>query len=277
MAKRFTDTELYDRAWYRKLSPRLKCAWEWLNKRCDVVGVWNVDMDRLSFEIGESISIDELTEAFKVVVFESDKLFIPGFVPFQYGDESGRLSPKNKFHLSIAQKLQARGFTSPEFKSLDEISNVPPMGVDTLTHGGGTPQGRGQGQGKGKGQGKGQGRGEGGAGGNKFPVDAGNLQACLDEWRGTLRHFQIERAVSQRDELAIGKAIQDYGSEWVLLAFQGARKQTKSPRFDPKHFVSLSIYLHKERIERLVNIGAGTESAENMDWASFWKKVDGAA
>lgn len=269
MAKRFTDTELYDRSWYRKLPPRLKCAWEWLNKRCCVIGTWNIDMERLSFEVGEPVTLDDLKQHFKVQIFEEDKLFIPGFVPFQYGDESGRLSPKNKFHLSVAQKLESRGFPRPEFKPLYVEETPLPTGVDTVSTGVGTPQGKGQGKGIGKGNSI-----QGGVGGNytapaHFQINPDEFVSCLEEWKKTLEHFEIKRHLGERDQLEIGRAIQEFSSEWVKLAFQGARKQVKTPRFDPKNFVSLRIYLHKDRIERLVNIGAGKEGAEGIDWGNF--------
>lgn len=161
MAKRFTDTEINKRAWYRKLPPRLKCAWDYLNRECDVVGIWHIDMDTLTHFVGEPVTLEELTSNFKVQIFEDDKIFIPGFVPFQYGDESGRLSQKNRFHVAVAAKLQARGFPRPEFKNADTVSIPMLMGVDTVSIVVGAPQG----QGKDKDRTRiGKGKVEGGAG-----------------------------------------------------------------------------------------------------------------
>jgi len=97
-----------------------------------------------------------------------------------------------------------------------------------------------------------------------------HIQDCIQEWEATLKHFEIGRPIGERDEVAIGQAVQRYGADWVKLAFLGARKQTKGKTFDPKNFVSLSIYLHRDRIERLVNIGAGKESADGVDWTKVF-------
>jgi hypothetical protein len=151
MAKRYTDTELYDQEWFLTLPPRLKCAWEWLCKRCDVIGLWHISMTKLSFEVGETVTIDELKTHFKVQLIGDDMLWIPGFVPFQYGDEGGRLSLKNKFHVSIAEKLKANGLPEPIWKPIAMHTECIPNASDRVSDGDGSPQGKGQGQGKGKG------------------------------------------------------------------------------------------------------------------------------
>jgi len=124
MAKRFTDTEKYDKAWFRRLPCRMKVAWDWLCCNCDKIGVWNVDMEKLSFEVGEPVTLLELTETFKVRVFDENKLFIPSFVPFQYGDASGKLSFKAGIHRDIAKQLELRGFPVPEFRDSPEEEEV---------------------------------------------------------------------------------------------------------------------------------------------------------
>jgi hypothetical protein len=209
VAKRFTDTELYDKAWFRKLPPRLKCAWEWLCKRCDLVGVWNIDMEKLSFEVGEEITLEDLESAFEVQVFDGDKLFLPGFVAFQYGDESGRLSPRNRFHLSVAAKLQVRGFARPEFKPLDSPPDPIVMGDDTHP----TVLGSTQGQGKGQGKGKGQGQEEGGVGETnsfdfealyrKYPRKEGKasgIKQCEDQIRTQEQYDSLSKAIDRYSE-----------------------------------------------------------------------------
>lgn len=107
---------------------------------------------------------------------------------------------------------------------------------------------------------------------NKHTHAREEIDRCIQEWKRTLEHFEISRPIGERDQIEIARAVQSFGEEWVKLAFQGARKQQASKRFDPKLFVSLRIYLHKDRIERLVNIGAGKESADGIDWAYVFKE-----
>lgn len=148
MAKRFTDTELYDREAFLILPPRLKVAWEILNKRCNFFGVWQISVTKLSFEVGEPVTLEEIQKHFKVRIINEDQLYIEGFVAFQYGDDEGRLSPTNRFHRSIAEKLKAHGLPEPLWKPIDTPSDEDGHPIDTL------PEGCGEGQGKGQGKGK---------------------------------------------------------------------------------------------------------------------------
>ena len=58
VAKRFVDTVLGRKAWFRKLSPRLKCAWRFLTEECDQVGIWSIDLDSMEFHIGIQVLQD---------------------------------------------------------------------------------------------------------------------------------------------------------------------------------------------------------------------------
>ena len=111
MAKRFTDTGLGRKSWFRKLSPRMKCAWRFLLDECDHAGVWSIDMDAMSFHIGEDCSkIGDLLSAFnaekeRIFIVEDNKIFIPDFIDFQYGS----LSEDCKPHLSVINRLKKIG------------------------------------------------------------------------------------------------------------------------------------------------------------------------
>lgn len=101
MAKRFTDTRKWRKAWFRMLSPKMKCAWAYLCDNCDGAGIWDIDMDAMSFDVGDKISLVDLHETFDVVEMPGDKLFIVGFIPFQYKN----LNPKNRAHFGIMNKI----------------------------------------------------------------------------------------------------------------------------------------------------------------------------
>lgn len=100
-------------------------------------------------------------------------------------------------------------------------------------------------------------------------VTTGEIAACMDDWRTTLQHFSIDRTPGERDQIEIARAVQAFGAGWVKMAFAGARKQKAGKNWDPGQFVSLRIYLDPKRIERLVNIGAGKESSDGLDWSRF--------
>ena len=100
--KRFTDTKLGRRAWFRKLSPRLKCAWRFLCDECDEAGVWSIDEEALEFHVGERVPLADILIALnsddevRVRVLGNDKLFLPGFIAFQYGTLSEDCKPHQK-------------------------------------------------------------------------------------------------------------------------------------------------------------------------------------
>ena len=65
MAKRFIDTKMWDKAWFRKLSPKNKLIWLYLLTRCDHAGIWDADWDLAEFMIGEWVDYDSLPDEIK--------------------------------------------------------------------------------------------------------------------------------------------------------------------------------------------------------------------
>lgn len=109
MAKRFTDTGKYRKAWFRALPPRLKCAWDFLCLECDHAGIWNIDIESLAFHVGEPVSLADILSNFEVIQVREDKILIPGFIEFQYGCTVENLNPENKVHLSVITALKKLG------------------------------------------------------------------------------------------------------------------------------------------------------------------------
>jgi hypothetical protein len=154
MSKRFVDTNLHKKVWFQNLRWQLKQAWHVICSECCTIGIWEINLKMLNATIGNDeapITLDELKESFgdRLMVFEGDKIWLTGFVKFQYCDPSGRLSPENYFHLSIAEKLKARGLPVPDFKPPNPKKKKSSEGVDTLSTGEGSPQGKGLGISKG--------------------------------------------------------------------------------------------------------------------------------
>lgn len=120
MAKRFTDTEKWKIAWFRKLSPKHKCAWSFILDNCDHAGLWYEDIEIMSNFIGDEIVPGELEEFFKGKIYriEDHKFFIKDFIDFQYGE----LNPNNKVHKSVLKKLEKIGV---DIKGLTNSSLAP--------------------------------------------------------------------------------------------------------------------------------------------------------
>lgn len=128
MAKRFVDTEIWKKAWFRSLNPKMKCAWIYLCTACDHAGVWDVDLETMSHFIGQRISMDEISDNFKVVIFNEDKIFIPSFIAFQYGD----LDDASRVHLSVVKRLKSLGLWNSETNSYLTLSIPLAKGYLTL-------------------------------------------------------------------------------------------------------------------------------------------------
>lgn len=139
-SKRMTSTGKWDQAWFRKLSPQLKCAWMFLCDKCDHAGIWDIDFDAMAFFIGADLSLDEIHKAFgeRIKALGETKLLIVDFVDFQYG----HLNPENRVHKSVLDRLEKegaiKGFKSPlqgakdKAKDLDKEKDKEPRNPDEL-------------------------------------------------------------------------------------------------------------------------------------------------
>jgi hypothetical protein len=123
MGKRFTATEKWQKAWFRKLQPKHKLVWYYLVDNCDNAGVWEIDLEMMSFQIGQEITEKDLQPfADKINIFCEDKLWLTDFVEFQYT----ALSDKSNFHKPIIAKLEKynltlnKGLSNPSLRVQDK-------------------------------------------------------------------------------------------------------------------------------------------------------------
>jgi len=118
MAKRFTDTNKYKKAFVRSLPGAYKLFWDFLYHDCDHSGIWIIDFDIAQTYIGKDMQISK-EEALKL--FNSDEIriveisggkkwFIPSFIEFQYG----HLSEKNRAHNSVILSLNKLGLLNED-------------------------------------------------------------------------------------------------------------------------------------------------------------------
>ena len=108
MAKRFTDTDKWKKAWFRTLDMKHKIAWLFLCDNCDHAGIWDVDMDLFQFQSGVKMTLEELVDGFqgKVRLFDDNtKLWLLPFFEFQYSSSKEGFKAK----LSAISILQKHG------------------------------------------------------------------------------------------------------------------------------------------------------------------------
>jgi hypothetical protein len=87
MGKRFRDTEIWSKPWFRKMPPAMKVAWDFILDRCDAVGVWVPDFEAAEFHIGAKVDWEGLKESANgnIVTLACGKWWIKDFCRFQYG------------------------------------------------------------------------------------------------------------------------------------------------------------------------------------------------
>ncbi len=118
MPKRFTDTQIWEKEWFMKLSPRHKCLWRYLTERCDQSGVWEPNWQLASIYIGESVSKDDLKQfGNHIETLPTGKVFIPDFINFQYGN----LSENSPAHKPIFRAIQKNNLSNRVF---NRVSNT---------------------------------------------------------------------------------------------------------------------------------------------------------
>lgn len=104
MARRMTESGKFRDVWYRNLTPKDKCIWEFMISECNAAGILDIDLSSMTFHIGADITMDDL-KAFnsRLVWIREDKVFIPKFIKFQY---PGGLNPDNRAHKNILPMLE---------------------------------------------------------------------------------------------------------------------------------------------------------------------------
>lgn len=285
MAKRFTDKDKWQDPWYRGLGFKHRELWEFMLDQCDAAGIWKIDLELASFATGHRYAGTDLeTFAERVVMLPRQRLFIPGYVRFQYK----QLNPKCRPHDAVI-KLLLEAQIDPETLQLNPKLRVAGTLPATLKE-----------KEKEKEKDKEKEK-EGGSGGKqnsserssekcensdstsplvssepsqaaqhstKTPSVRGSprtplenfttadVELCRDAWFETCRHFRVPRqTLLPAEELAIARALQRQPAKAVVYAIQGARHEPKTDRFDPGDYLQLERILAPERITRFANLG----------------------
>lgn len=114
MAKRLTDTAKWDKAWFRKLGSKLRDIRQFCLDKCDHAGLLEIDFETFEHFIGEPISEQEISQAFRGKIAKvDDKFFFPDFIEFQYKCSVNDLNPANKVHCSVLRRLKDLQLLSP--------------------------------------------------------------------------------------------------------------------------------------------------------------------
>jgi len=124
MAKRYIDTELFKQGWFRKLSPTLKSAWIYLITNCDHAGIYEPDLELMSFCVGSKITKDDIIKRLGDQISELNgggKWFLHKFIGYQYGE----LSETNNVHKSVIKILSRYDINLDPWQGLGRVSQEP--------------------------------------------------------------------------------------------------------------------------------------------------------
>ena len=121
MAKRFVDTSLWKRKWYRCLPPKMKLFYFYMITNCDHAGMYDVDLELAEFQIGMPVKQKDIDEHLKdhIKVIKDDKWWVKAFPDFQYGE----LNPNVKAHASVIKILTKYNCLVTVPNSLDAVQD----------------------------------------------------------------------------------------------------------------------------------------------------------
>lgn len=131
MPKRFTDTEIWDKEWFMKLSPKQKCLVKYVRDKCDIAGIWHPNYILASVYIGEQVTQEEILsidEGKQFELLQDGKIYCVGFIDFQYGTSLNPNSPihnkiieilkKYKINYDLKEIVQKSNFTIPTLEDV---------------------------------------------------------------------------------------------------------------------------------------------------------------
>lgn len=104
MAKRFTDTNKWNKRFIRGLKAPYKLLWIYICDECNHAGIWDIDFEIAPIKIGVKINEKDAIRYFgdKIKTIDNNsKWFIPSFIEFQYGE----LSHNNRAHTQVIFQL----------------------------------------------------------------------------------------------------------------------------------------------------------------------------
>ena len=108
MSKRFTDSEKWNRPWFRKLPTKYKLLWLYILDHCDMAGVWYVDFELASMMIGEPVEEKDAKRELSKQIFSlncGSRWHIKDFIRFQYGE----FSSESRVHKGVQKVAEAHG------------------------------------------------------------------------------------------------------------------------------------------------------------------------
>lgn len=133
MAKRFTDTEIWQKEWFFGLSLKHKLLVKFLFDNCDCAGIYQPNFALLSVYIGETVTEKDFDGLKQVKKLTNGNYLIEDFLKFQYGiTDYDSLNPKLSVHKGIIKSLEKNQLLN---NSLIRVSQPLTKPCPTLSQG----------------------------------------------------------------------------------------------------------------------------------------------
>jgi hypothetical protein len=123
MAKRFTETTIWDDDWFYELSPEYKLFWFYIKDNCNHAGIWQPKIRAFKASTDTDIDINKAFEYFnykktRIRLLENGRWLLEDFFLFQNGH---MLNLKNRVHKSILDQFLDNGILPSSIRGLDKI------------------------------------------------------------------------------------------------------------------------------------------------------------
>lgn len=130
MAKRFTETTIWDDDWFYELSPEYKLFWFYVKDNCNHAGIWQPKVRAFKAMTDTDVDLNKALEYFnmgkqRVRLLNNGRWFIEDFFFFQNGHT---LNEKNRVHKSILDQYIENGINLSSVRGLENIKDL--MGQD---------------------------------------------------------------------------------------------------------------------------------------------------
>lgn len=134
MAKRFSDSDLWNRDWFLNLEGRHQLFCLYLRDICDHAGVWNPAFKRFEQSTGFRVNPEEYLkacnspESVRIIVLANGRWWITGFIEDQYKTKT--MNESNAAHRGIINSLR---FNNVPYLSCGyEIAPIKPLSSPLL-------------------------------------------------------------------------------------------------------------------------------------------------
>jgi hypothetical protein len=126
MAKRLTDTGIWNKDWFLDLTDKQKLLVKFLFDNCDCAGIYEISYRNLKNCFNEEITKEDFLKIKQIKFLSETKIFIEDFIFFQYGITIENLNEKNRVHKGIIKSLEKNGVLKPLPKGLETLNKPLP-------------------------------------------------------------------------------------------------------------------------------------------------------